>query len=86
MSAQPSGVTSPFEIDTDPATGARVADNGAQRLVCTEPDAVVFRRRGVKGAGTADAKNIEWAVAEIAGVRVYFDGTSVVVSRSDIHP
>lgn len=31
-------------------------------------------------------KNIEWAVAEVDGVRVYFDGTNVVVTRQDINP
>lgn len=31
-------------------------------------------------------KNVEWVVAEIDGLRVYFDGRDVLVSRADITP
>jgi len=29
---------------------------------------------------------VEWAVAEVDGVRVYFDGANVVVTRADLKP
>lgn len=31
-------------------------------------------------------KNVEWAVAEVDGLRVYFDGCDVVVTRADLTP
>jgi hypothetical protein len=35
---------------------------------------------------TAEPQPQEWAVAELGGVRVYFDGTNVVVTRQDMVP
>jgi hypothetical protein len=55
------------------AGGQRVATNGVQTLVLAEPDGPaggrLFRRRAVRGAGTPDAQPVEWAVAELDGVR-----------------
>ncbi|WP_157266606.1 hypothetical protein [Azohydromonas aeria] len=76
----------PFEIAADAATGARAASNGAARLILTEADGVMFRRRGVRNAGTEAQQGVELAVAEVNGVRVYFDGTTVIVSRADLYP
>lgn len=35
---------------------------------------------------TAEPQKHEWAVAELDGVRVYTDGTSVVVTKQDLMP
>jgi hypothetical protein len=72
----------PFEIaDTD--AGGRVASNGEQSLVLLDGDGRVFRRRA---AMVTSGRTVEWAVAELDGVRVYFDGSKVVVTRRDIYP
>ena len=71
---------------TRDANDAQVASNGANSISALDPDARVFRRRAVKRAGTDQAHNVEWAVVELAGVRVYFDGTHVVVTRQDLNP
>ena len=75
----------PFEITESPA-GGKVATNGAVLLSLPDADGRVFRRRAVKNAGTADAQQVEWAVAELDGVRVYVDGQNVVVTRADLSP
>jgi hypothetical protein len=50
-----------------------------------DADGRVFRRRAVLVIGDGPG-NVEWIVAELNGVRVYFDGTDVVVTRRDIYP
>jgi hypothetical protein len=84
-----SGVVVPFEISVQ-AGGQRVATNGVQTLVLAEPEGPaggrLFRRRAVRGVGTPGAQPVEWAVAELDGVRVYLDGATVVVTRADLNP
>lgn len=74
----------PFEVTE--AGGVRFASNGAQTLQMTESDGRVFRRRAVKRVGAGEPLHVEWVVAEVAGVRVYFDGSNVIVSRLDLNP
>lgn len=116
----------PFEITQLPDGGPRVASNGSARLMLTEQDGELFRRRGITGlslkpaaeavlpqlnalagdlvantampaaellarldaikAGvqTSEPQRIEWAVVKIHDVRVFFDGSTVIVSRSDL--
>ena len=46
---------------------------------------VVARLSAVGAAIPPDEpRNIEWVVAELGGVRVYFDGSNVVVTRQDL--
>lgn len=71
----------PFEI-TVMDSGARVMSNGAQELHSLDVDAKVFRRRAVKNF----SRMVEWAVCELGGVRVYFDGQKVIVTRRDMTP
>lgn len=73
----------PFEIVA--ADGATVATNGAATLTLRGPGRV-FRRRAVKGFGTESAQPVEWAVAELNGVRAYFDGQHVVLTTEDLMP
>jgi len=71
----------PFEI-ADNDSGGKVATNGTHELHLLDCDGRVFRRRAVKNF----TEMIEWAVCELNGVRVYFDGHKVVVTRRDIRP
>lgn len=76
----------PFEIV--PAGDAVVASNGqATMQIKVAEGGRLFRRRAVrvnKSLGTQAA--VEWAVAELDGVRAYFDGANVVVTRADLTP
>ena len=74
----------PFDIAEHP--DRRVASNGVATLSLLDAGGQVFRRRAVKGAGTPEARRVEWVVAELDGVRVYFDGQHVVVSKEDLYP
>lgn len=73
----------PFEITCE--SGVQIATNGSASVTLLD-DGRVFRRRAVKGAGTEQARRVEWAVAELNGVFVYFDGTNVVVTMKDLTP
>ena len=76
---------SPFEI-TDLPHGGKVASNGAQRLQVIDEGSKVWRRRAIKRAGSEAAEAVEWAVAELDGVRVYFNGTDCILTRQDMYP
>jgi hypothetical protein len=77
----------PFDITTA-ENGMRVASNGAMRVALHDTEGVIFRRRGMQVVGPEAGATVEWAVVELAGVRVYVDSASgaVVVSRQDIRP
>lgn len=76
----------PFELLLQ--DGHRVATNGASSVVLMAPpaDGCLFLRRAIKRAGSPKAEQVEWAVAELDGVRVYVDGSSVIVTRDDLYP
>lgn len=76
----------PFEIAE--AEGARVATNGqATMQIHADEGGRIFRRRAQKlNVRNGETAAVEWAVAELDGVRVYFDGTNVVVTRRDLTP
>ena len=84
--AEPAAGAVPFEI-VDAGDG-RVASNGRATLqIQLAEGGRLFRRRAVKLNGpTGVQTRVEWAVAELDGVRVYFDGTNVVVTRRDLNP
>lgn len=46
----------------------------------------MFKRRAVKGAGSENAQEVCWLVAELDGVRVYQQGANVIVTREDMYP
>lgn len=73
----------PFEISSE--GGVQIATNGIASVALLDAGRV-FRRRAVKGAGTEQARRVEWAVAELNGVFVYFDGAHVVVTTQDLTP
>jgi hypothetical protein len=72
----------PFEIDRE-EDGSATASNGRVGLRLLDGGGRVFRRRA---ATFGVAETTEWIVAELDGVRVYFDGTTVMVTRQDIYP
>lgn len=76
----------PFEIVD--AGEARVASNGLATLqIQLAEGGRLFRRRAVKlNKATGAQARVEWVVAELDGVRVYFDGANVVVTRRDLNP
>lgn len=76
--------STPFEITDD--NGERQASNGERYMRLLDADGRMFRRRAAKGIGSGQMQMIEWVVCELAGVRVYFDGMTVVVTRRDIQP
>ena len=65
---------------------AAIIKPSAAGVTLLDDDGRVFRRRAIKGVGTENAVPVEWAVVELAGVRVYFDGVNVVVTRQDLMP
>lgn len=74
----------PFEIVD--SGESRIASNGAASVQIHVPEGGrLFRRRAVKVNDGAQSR-VEWAVAELNGVRVYFDGTNVVVTTRDLQP
>lgn len=73
----------PFEIT--PQTGGSIASNGVTALVL-RGEGRVFRRRAVRPFAQEGEQHVEWAVAEMDGVRVYFDGHSVIVTKEDLRP
>ncbi len=74
----------PFEIVQQ--DGHQVATNGSAEMVLADEGGRLFRRRAIKNVGTDQAHPVEWAVAELDGVRAYFDGRTVVLSRKDLWP
>lgn len=85
LSAVSEGAVVPFEV-LPAQEGRQLATNGQATLSLLDVGGRVFRRRAVKGVGGANPRQVEWVVAELDGVRVYFDGTHVVVSRQDLMP
>lgn len=74
----------PFEITRE--GDSQIASNGQQSLSLLDAAGRVFRRRAVKGVGTDKTQRLEWSVAELNGVRVYFDGVNVIVTTQDLTP
>ncbi len=46
----------------------------------------MFKRRAVKGAGSENAQEVCWLVAEIDGVRLYQNGNHIVFTKQDLNP
>jgi hypothetical protein len=58
------------------------------RVISVLPDGAskVFRRRAIKGVGSPKARQVEWIVAELDGVRVYVQGDHIVMTKRDLNP
>ena len=46
----------------------------------------MFKRRAIKGVGSGNSEEVCWLVAEMDGVRVYHQGSSVIVTKNDMNP
>jgi hypothetical protein len=46
----------------------------------------MFKRRAVKNFGSGAGEEVCWLVAELNGVRVYQNGSHVVVTTEDLYP
>lgn len=79
-------MTDPAPFELTRRDQAQIATNGVASLTVLDESGQVFRRRAVKGAGTEQSRRVEWAVAELNGVRVYFDGLNVLVTTLDLQP
>lgn len=62
------------------------ASNGNVTVTVPDEGGKIFRRRAVKNAGTELARRVEWAVAELDGVRAYVADGSVILTRKDLWP
>jgi hypothetical protein len=45
-----------------------------------------FMRRAIKGFGSPNARQVEWLVGELDGVRVYVKDGHVIVTKRDLYP
>jgi len=54
---------------------ATVLDNGK-----------AFMRRAIKRHADGRIEHINWLVCELDGVRAYFNGTNVIMTKQDLNP
>lgn len=64
----------------------KVGTDGHVKVTVMGPDGKMFKRRAIKNAGTEQATEVCYLVAELNGVRVYQNGTDVVVTTQDLYP
>lgn len=76
----------PFDIVTEPSGQRHSRSSGGVTMTLLEVDGVMFRRRAIKGVGSGAPQEVCWLVGELDGVRVYFDGQSIVMTRQDLNP
>ena len=69
-------VTEDRKVGTDGHTTVTVLGTGSK----------MFKRRAIKDAGTERAHEVCYLVAELNGVRVYQNGTDVIVTTEDLYP
>lgn len=65
--------------------GNQIGTDG-QITVSLIGDGRMFKRRAVKGAGSENAQEVCWLVAEIDGVRLYQNGNQIILTRQDMNP
>ena len=73
------------KITVDDA-GHRHGTDGVVTVSLLETHGRMFKRRAIKGAGSAEAREVCWLVTELDGVRVYQEGQHVIVTRKDLNP
>jgi hypothetical protein len=75
-----------YQISTDEA-GAALAQCPGLPSLAVMPDGPsrIFMRRGIKLLPNGEQQRINWVVGELRGVRVYFDGASLVMTTQDIN-
>ncbi|MBK8359600.1 MAG: hypothetical protein IPL15_11760 [Comamonadaceae bacterium] len=65
--------------------GNQIGTDG-QITVSLIGDGRMFKRRAIKGVGSGNSEEVCWLVAEMDGVRVYHQGSSVIVTKNDMNP
>lgn len=60
--------------------------DGVTTVSLLDPGGRMFKRRAIKGIGSASPQPECWLVCELNGVRVYQQGTNVIVTTQDINP
>lgn len=79
----------PFSLQTAD-DGTRHATGGPCSLnlsILPDGESKLFHRNAIKKKlATGNTEHIRWLVAELNGVRVYVDGTRIVVTTRDILP
>lgn len=73
------------EIRIDDAGHSHGTD-GTHTMSLLDPAGRMFKRRAIKGVGSAAAREENWLVAELNGVRVYQRGAAVIVTTQDLYP
>jgi len=73
------------EITTD-EHGQRHGSDGSITVSLLASEGKMFKRRAIKRAGTPEAEEVCWLVAELNGVKVYQNGNSVVVTDQEMYP
>ena len=76
----------PVHEITDDDLGHRHGTDGTLTVSLMDASGRMFKRRAVKGAGSGNAEEVCWLVAEMDGVRVYHQGNSVIVTKNDMNP
>jgi len=72
------------EITTDD-NGNQIGTDG-NITVSLIGDGRMFKRRAVKGVGSEGAEEVCWLVAELDGVKLYQNGTHIVLTKQDMNP
>jgi hypothetical protein len=75
-----------FDIVAESDGGWRAASPHFRLRLLPDGAARMFRRRAIKAAGTPAARAVEWLVAELDGVRLYVDGSELVMTRRELQP
>ena len=65
--------------------GNQIGTDG-QITVSLIGDGRMFKRRAIKGAGSESAEEICWLVAEIDGVKLYQNGSNIVLTKQEMNP
>lgn len=78
-------MSAPHEIVTDDQ-GVRHGTDGALTLSLLDSAGRMFKRRAIKAVGTENAREENWLVVELNGVRVYQHGAHVVITTQDLYP
>ena len=65
--------------------GDQIGTDG-QMTVTLIGDWRMFKRRAIKGAGSENAEEVCWLVAEIDGVKLYQNGSHIVLTKQDMNP
>jgi hypothetical protein len=75
-----------YEITRDD-DGTCIAVGGAVSIsVFPDGETRIFKRKAIKGVGSPGAREVEWVVAELDGVRVYVQEGRVIVTKRNLYP